>query len=209
MSETSAIEAMWWNDLNASKQKAIEETIEEITKWKNILFSDIRKKLLNRYLTKNWEWREWIEDNFLEKMWIITDSIKDFKENLNKVSNETELTNLKDSVINAIKASKATRTTAWLTATTVAAATTIASSKTRQKIKNPKWVDDDNQRYSIDQININISSKHQELYKQLKWRELPDLEPFACAMKWYEELKWSLKNPQYLTIVDFTKSNRK
>ena len=45
------------------------------------------------------------------------------------------------------------------------------------------------------------------MYNQLKWVEKPDLEPFA--MKWYEEIKWSLKNPTYLTVVDFTKPNNK
>ena len=45
MPETSndAHESTWWANLETLKQKAIEETIEEITKWKNTLFSDIKK----------------------------------------------------------------------------------------------------------------------------------------------------------------------
>lgn len=200
MPETSndAHESTWWANLETLKQKAIEETIEEITKWKNTLFSDIKKKLLNRYLTKNWDWREKIEDNFLEKIpWdLITNDLKQFKEDLNKVSNETELNDLKASVIEAINASAIATT----------ATTRQRTGRSTRQQSTPR-TSVDTQRYSIDQFNINVSQEHQDMYQQLKWVEKPDLEPFACAMKWYEELKWSLKNPKYLTVVDFTKPN--
>lgn len=193
----------WWADLEALKQKAIEETIEEITKWKNVLFSDIKKKLLNRYLTKDWDWREWIEDNFLESIWwdLITDNIKHFKEELSKVSDETALNNLKASVIESINA--AATTTAVATTTTTSGQRGRRSSRRESTTRTSV----DNQRYSIDQFNINVSQEHRDIYNQLRWKEKPDLEPFACAMKWYEELRWSLKNPTYLTVVDFTKPN--
>lgn len=63
--------------------------------------------------------------------------------------------------------------------------------------------------HQINNFKINVSLKYYMEYKQLKlwaWVEnLPNLVPFACAMVWYNKLKSELKNPKYLSIVDFTK----
>lgn len=67
------------------------------------------------------------------------------------------------------------------------------------------------QEHQISNVNINIAPSYFMEYKQLKlwaWVEkLPNLIPFSCALKWYKKLKSELKNPRYLSIVDFTKPN--
>lgn len=68
---------------------------------------------------------------------------------------------------------------------------------------------DNSEHYEIDHFNVDVSQKYREMYNQLKWPDKPDLVPFACAIKWYEEMKWNLWNPKYLTVVDFTKPRRK
>ena len=61
----------------------------------------------------------------------------------------------------------------------------------------------------LDNFNINIAPEYYDTYKQLKiWEqasELPDLIPFSCALKWYNELCPTLWNNKYLTVVDYTK----
>jgi len=43
-------------------------------------------------------------------------------------------------------------------------------------------------------------------YEQLKWPEKPDPKVFDFALQWYEKLRNDLRNSDYLTIVDYTKS---
>ena len=170
-------------NLEALKQKAIEETIEEYNKWKNILYAEIQKTILNRYLTKDWKRRENIEDSFLERIsWnIITDDVKKFREDLDKVHNETELERIKTDVIKSINNQEINKDTTKDTTTT--------------------------EHYELNEFNINVPEEYKELHNQLIWEEKPDLEAFACAVKCYEEQKSSLHNTKYLIVIDFTKPN--
>ena len=82
------------------------------------------------------------------------------------------------------------------------------SDRTDTSTQNPTQTpehSDSSEHYEIDHFNIEVSQKYRDIYNQLKWPEKPDLAPFACAMKWYEELRSSLWNPKYLTVVDFTR----
>lgn len=65
--------------------------------------------------------------------------------------------------------------------------------------------------YEIDHFDIIIPSKAKKIWDSLKWKEKPDLAPFACAWKVYkiEKSRWHLKNTKYLTIVDFTKNQQR
>ncbi len=62
--------------------------------------------------------------------------------------------------------------------------------------------------HEIDHFNITVSSEKKNVWNNLKWKEKPNLEPFACALKVFESLKssWKVKNTKYLTVVDFSKS---
>lgn len=98
------------------------------------------------------------------------------------------------------------------TTQTVAASTWISTpiaAETWSSVSQQLATNENNPSYEIDRFNISVSAETMRLYTQLKWKEKPDLEPFACAMVWYEKLKNQLWNPTYLTVVDFTKSRRK
>ena len=195
-------------NLEALKQNAIEEIIEEAVKWKNMLYAEIQKKLLERYLTKDWNPWEELEDNFIENISqnLITDEIKTFKEDLNKVNNEVELNTIKTTVINSINNLQQTTDTTPTTSTAIETAS--RQRKTRRKSSQAQNTSTTSkEHYELDQFNIDVSKEYKELYNQLTWKEKPDLEPFACAMKCYEEQKWFIKNTKYLTVVDFTKPN--
>ena len=81
------------------------------------------------------------------------------------------------------------------------------SSSTKEKAK----VNNSNESYEIDNINITVSSESKKIRDSLKWKEKPELEPFACGLKAYEseKAKWHLNNTKYLTVVDFTKNQLK
>jgi len=55
---------------------------------------------------------------------------------------------------------------------------------------------------------IDVSQWIRVVYDQLEWKEKPDFVPFSCAMQWYEKKMNELWNPTYLTVVDFSKSNK-
>ena len=193
--------------LETQKQKAIEEIIEEATKWKNILYAEIQKIILNRYLTTDWNWREKIEDNLIEGvLWkeTITDAIKESKKKLAQVRTNEELNSIKASTIASINKTRTTDTSVATTSSTSRRQNSRAQNTTRtSRTQSTPAVS--GERYELSQFNIYIPDRYKELYNQLTWEEKPELEPFACAMKCYEEQKSSLKNTKYLTIVDFAK----
>ena len=78
------------------------------------------------------------------------------------------------------------------------------TSQTSTELAKVSWTES----YEIDHFNITVSAETKKLWEDLKWKEKPDLEPFACAMKAYEAEKSAghLKNTKYLTVVDFTKN---
>ena len=144
------------------------------------------------YLLNEWEWWSKIW-KFFKKLYlkVFCKSLKELEEitkEIKECDTKNELNELKTSIIET---------------------TNKKEKKDNKNNKNEttQRKKDKSEHYEIDQFNINISDKYQKLYNKLKWPELPDIEPFACAMKWYEELKGTIHNPKYLTVVDFTKPN--
>ena len=182
--ETS--ESQITEELKNLKESIVTEAINEITKWDSNFFWKMKKKLLQKYLINNWKRRESIEDKILESIFIPSE-VKKLKEDLSKAKTAAELKEIQSSFIHDLEV--------------------IEAEKEAKKDWKKERKKSDKEHYEIDQFNITISQEHQELYSQLQWPEKPDIEPFACAIKWYETLKSNLKNPKYLTVVDFTKSN--
>lgn len=58
------------------------------------------------------------------------------------------------------------------------------------------------------ELQVEVSPEIEQFYNQLKGKEKPDLKPFALAMSGYLKLKPELKNPTYLSVVDFSLSNK-
>jgi len=118
------------------------------------------------------------------------DELKETSKKIIECNTISELNNLQSSILN------------WV-------------NKPSNNINTPETIiaqDTDNcEHRSIDQFNVIVSRKYYEMYQKLKlspWNEKPNLAPFACAMKWYEKLKWTLNNSKYLTVIDFTKSRK-
>lgn len=124
---------------------------------------------------------------FFEAFSSSIDELKDISKEIKDCQTVNELNNLEASITGESSISTTT--------------TETTSNETMETTK----VSDTSDHYEIDHFDINVSQKYRELYNKLKWPEKPDLAPFACAMKWYEELKWTLQNPEYLTVVDYTK----
>ncbi len=85
------------------------------------------------------------------------------------------------------------------------------SSKESSAWSNERAKESSGEIHEIDKFNINVSADAKKLWDWLKWKEKPAVEPFACALKVYktEKSKWRIKNPKYLTVVDFTKNQIK
>ena len=184
------------DDLKDLKDSIITNIVDEMFKWKNGWTSKIKQKLIKRYLIDNGHILERVENSFLESIFI-NKNIKEIKEKLNKAQSTTELNNLKDEIINDLHNTTANANTASTDTTneTVNSAATAAETPEAD--------------YEINHFDITVSPEIQNVYNQLKGKEKPDLAPFACAYKWYQQLKSDLKNPKYLTVVDFTKSKKK
>lgn len=214
----SSIESWTTDSLNELREDTIKKAVNEIINKDSWLFSETKRKLLEKYLIKDWTASEGIEDYFLEEYLLqntISDQIRDFKEKVYNAQSIEELDRIKNEILENIDADSSitdtdnSTTTASTTAATAGAATTqgnwYTSSRRESTTHRPRT--SSTEHYSIDNFYIEVSKKYEDLYNKLKWPELPDLEPFACAMKWYDEMKSSLKNPKYLTVVDFTKPN--
>lgn len=79
------------------------------------------------------------------------------------------------------------------------------TSQTSTELAKVSWTES----YEIDHLNFSISPETKTIYENIKWKEKPDLEPFACALKVYNNVKWKIHNTKYLTVVDFTKKKWK
>lgn len=153
----------------------------------------------------------------------IIDELRLYRKQLNQANTKEEIESLKASIFNDSESSQSTsntpeqtdtqssdHTTTTATVTTTAAAATTAStlwtSSTDEKAKV-----DSSESYEIDHLNITVSPEAKKIWENLKWKEKPDLEPFACALKAYNSAKKevNIPNTKYLTVVDFTKKKWK
>lgn len=179
--------ALEWNIenneiLTTQKKETLWKIIDEKKKDDPSLY--VWKQTMINYLLdeKDWIWKlfRWI---FCETFSTSINELKDISKEIKNCQTKDELDDLEISILN------------WAERPTPQQNETQASEHANN-----------DEHYEIDHFEINISQKYRELYNQLQGPEKPDIAPFACAMKWYEENKWSLKNPKYLTIVDYTKS---
>lgn len=211
-SVVSSVESLANKNLDELKKSIIKETVDEIINKDSWLFSGTKRKLLNKYISEEWNAFEMLEDYVIENLLEndISEQIKQFKEDVNKANTAEELDTIKANILNQIKTTNPTTTTDTPSvASSVAAGSAVSSSWSSRATsrRQREQSSSSTEHYSIDEFDIDVSQKYEDLYNKLKWPELPDLEPFACAMKWYDEMKETLKNPTYLTVVDFTKPN--
>ena len=172
--------------------KGIEKFLSELTD-KEV----INKEVINEL---NWYRTQLNQADTKEKIESLKASIFNGSENSQSTSNTSEQTDT--------QSSNPAATTAAITTTTAAATTasTLWTSSTDEKAKV-----DSSESYEIDHLNITVSPESKKIWENLKWKEKPDLEPFACALKAYNLAKKqeNIHNTKYLTVVDFTKKKWK
>ena len=149
-----------------------------------------------------------------ESIWIINPIFKKYREKFSSIKTKADLEELKSTIFDEISKEDLNKpeTKTWnnpteTTSSTQSSTQSSGSQSTSEKAK----VDTSSESYEIDHLNFVISQESKNIYNNLKWKEKPDLEPFACALKVYNTLKsqWKLKNTKYLTVVDFTKKKSK
>lgn len=160
--------------------------------------------------------------NFWKEAWIITPELKKYREMISNAKTKDDLENLKTTIFNELWQNKQESNTwdtdtenftteSWWTTTKTAVLTTSVttwaaiSSWSTEKAK----VDSSSESFEIDHLNFSISPETKTIYENIRWKEKPDLEPFACALKVYNNVKWKIHNTKYLTVVDFTKKKWK
>lgn len=196
------------DELLELKKDLADKVAEKLAEKDDSFFSMFFKWSISDYLIDENTMVDAIHDEVLlwwiwQSIWLINPLFKKYREKFSEVKTKADLENLKTTIFNEISQEKRNtqrtqKTKKW---------TTSSSSGTSEKAK----VDNTSESYEIDHLNFIIPQESKNIYNNLKWKEKPDLEPFACALKVYNTLKsqWKLKNTKYLTVVDFTKKKSK
>ncbi|MDD2537152.1 MAG: murein L,D-transpeptidase catalytic domain family protein [Candidatus Absconditabacteria bacterium] len=160
------------------------------------------KKELSDYLSG--------EDAFSLNMALYVKTSKEieiFKNQLAMVKDEEDLNKLKESVMGSSlpsasespspsqQPSPTPEVAVATTATTVAAGSTIINTSPAPS--------------SRETISVSSPLEIKKLFDELSGKEKPDIEPFTFAMQGYQKLQSDLKNSDYITVVDYSKSNTK
>lgn len=182
------------DELLELKKDLANQIVDKILEKDSNLFSVLFKWSMSDYLIDENTVGDALHDEIMvwglwKPVWLITPALKRYREMLSKATTKEDLENLKTTIFNEI----------WAATTS----STETTTSTTEKSKVGDW-----KSYEIDHFDISVSPETKKLWENLKWKEKPDLEPFACAMKAYktEKEKWNLKNTKYITIVDFTKN---
>ena len=205
------------DELLKLKKGLAKEIVHKLQKKDSSLFSSMLEWSITDYLVDENTFSDAIHDELLwwlwKSAWLITPELKRYREMLSQAKTKDDLESLKTTIFNEIwqdspsSGSSTTGTSSSTTSTTESSWWTAASAWSDEKAK----VDTTSESYEIDHLNFTISNETKEIYNNLKWKEKPDLEPFACALKVYNTLKkqGKIKNTKYLTVVDFTKKKWK
>ena len=172
----------------------------------NLLKKHILKKWISDYLVDEKTLADKAHDELLWNIWewIITTNIEKYREMFREATTEDDLERLRaDTQYQEISTNTPSQTEPENSLR--ANQTTNNSNKNTEKAKVSS-----SKSYEIDHFNITVSPETKKIRDSLKWKNKPDLEPFACSFKIYNTLKaqGKIKNTKYLTSVDFTKKRR-
>ena len=212
--------------LNLKKELA-EEIVDKLLEKDLNISSYLFKWSIADYLVNDDTFSDKVHDevlmwNFWKEAWIITPELKKYREMISNAKTKDDLENLKTTIFNELwqnnqesntwdTNTENSTTESWWTAPETATLTTSVttwaaiSSWPTEKAK----VDSSSESFEIDHLNFSISPETKTIYENIRWKEKPDLEPFACALKVYNNVKWKIHNTKYLTVVDFTKKKWK
>ena len=214
------------DELLELKKKLAEEVVHKIQRKDSGLMSTLLEWSMVDYLVNEKTITDFFHDeiflsSFWESIWLITEDLKRYREMFNEAKTEEDLEELKIKLFEDIekgpqswsstRASSGSSTVvgAWSTKSSwVDTQRSTVGSSSWSELSNQKSKVDTRKGYEIDNFDVEVPSEIKKRWENLKWKEKPELEPFACAMKAYEVEKslWHLKNMKYLTVVDFTKN---
>ena len=195
-------------------------TPDEVKGLKRNLAEDLVKKL---WINEELEWfaldylvsdnpLDLLHDKSYESLWLISKELQDYKKDLDKLNSKEEIENYRNTILleNNSESSEIQQ---------LDNSTTNTSSQTEPE--DSLWTSEENdsnentdktkvnpsKSYEIDHFDITVPPETKRIRDLLRWKNKPDLEPFACGFKIYNILKTQgrIKNTKYLTIVDFTK----
>ena len=216
------------DELLELKKNLADEVVDKLLQKDSSLMPFLLKWSISNYLVDDWSFKDLIHDEvlfkgFWDSVWLITPALKKYREMFGKVNTKGELENLRKTIFDDIWSIEQTTLSAneqWNT--------TSSDNKVNKPNDSEWWRDSvwkiDNSKstvsstqkakvgwgrsYEIDHFTIEVTNDAKKIWNSLKWKEKPDLEPFACAYKAYkiEKANWNLWNDKYLTIADFTKN---
>lgn len=190
------------------KKEIAEEVVDKMIKKNPESISVMFRKSAKDFLVDEWTFDDRVNDTFMSIIsWLdfIPTEFQKYREMLASANSKKELESLKTKIFNDID---------WVQEETSDAIRDInapAKSTKGTGVKGEAKADETSESYEKDHLNIIASQEAKNLYDSLNWKEKPDLEPFACALKVYNTLKaqWKITNTKYMTVVDFTKKKWK
>lgn len=162
----------------------------------------LRQEITSNYLVSEGVWDD------LKDIWVWAmlelglstqaEKLMDYRERINSKESEEELKALKETILHEIDGIGAAPQTEeqqdeWNT-----------EEPTEWQTENPQITE----RTDTQNVSIDVSQDIHLFYNQLEGKEKPDFEPFACAFQGYQKMQNQLWNKEYLTVVDFSKSNK-
>ncbi len=252
--KTTEVDNVTGDELLELKKKLADEVVDKLIEKDPNIISFFFKWSMADYLIDDDTISDLVNDKILwgvwESTWLITPTLKRYREMFSNANTKNELESLRTTIFNEIwwieQVSASIQESSSRTPTQTKATPSSSnewnkkssdsknkseSSTESKKTKDSKKNNDNKSEksnessaslnekskegtkngYEIDKINITASPEAKKLWDSLKWKEKPNLEPFACGLKAYEteKAKWHLNNTKYLTIVDFTKNQLK
>ena len=134
--------------------------------------------------------------------WVKDHDLFELHEKINQAATEAELKELRkelklDQETSSSSSGELISESDWTSNITTSSTTTLP------------WVEVIDWNAEQKKEDIQVPKDTQELYDQLSGLEKPELAPFSYAMQGYNKIKSDLGNPKYLTVVDYSKSNKK
>ena len=216
------------DELLELKKKLAEEVVHKIQGKDSGLMSTLLEWSMVDYLVNEKTITDFFHDEILlkniwESTWLLKDDLRrdleKYRDMLDSAKNEEDLEKLRKEIFDDIEKGSQSwlstqassgSSTSWWTSTQRETRTKTSSTgfSSSDVASNQKATVDTRKGYEIDHFDVVVSPEIRKKWENLKWKEKPELEPFACAMKAYETEKtaWHLKNLKYLTVVDFTKN---
>lgn len=181
--------------LQGFKKEIAESYVQKLEKEKSDLFLSIGRDLIVDYLVDE-GFTDSIHDAFVEKALISLSSnfsdLREFRDKLKNATTDDALSSLKIEIEKEVDKDPQESSLAPENKESGASVSSLISPESSKNTG----------------IAIDISQWAENFYDQLEGKEKLDIQAFSLAFYGYEKLKSELKNPKYLTVVDFSKSNK-